>query len=53
MDEFWTCGVCEMKTFGDWNCEVRPREESDSEFKPVCKSCEVQVRETFVADEAL
>lgn len=47
---YWECGVCHMKTFGDWNCEVKPHDKDDEEFQPVCKACEIGVLENFVPE---
>lgn len=53
MKDYWTCGCCEIKTFGDWNCEVKPVDTDDDKFRPVCKNCEIQVRENFVPAEEI
>jgi len=46
----WECGVCHIITHGDWNCEVKEYWEDDEFFRPVCKSCEIQVEANFVPE---
>ena len=50
MDKYWECGLCHIITMGDWDCEVKPHGEDDEAFKPVCKLCEIGVKENFVPE---
>ncbi len=52
VEEMWECGMCHIKTFGEWDAEARPKEsEDENEWMPLCKACSNDVRKDFIPDE--
>ena len=48
----WECGMCHIKTFGTWDAEAKLNEDLDTDenWKPLCHSCELEIKKTFIPD---
>lgn len=43
----WTCGLCHIITFGEWDAEIKPKDDPNGEWTPCCKLCNLDIREDF------
>lgn len=51
--DWWECGMCHIKTFGEWDAEAKLNtdEDTDDNWHQLCKACTFEIKKTFIEME--